>query len=267
MSSPRDRISETGEKQSSHNDSNVKKVVAIMSGKGGVGKSSITSLFALKLSRHGCKVGIIDADITGPSIPKIFGVNKRIETSGGKMLPAVTSGGVKIVSMNLLLEQEDDPILWKGPKAGGAVKQFWKDVDWGELDYLLIDLPPGTSDVPLAVLKSLPVDGIIVITSPQDLALMVVKKAVKMASRLGIPILGLVENMSYIKCPHCQEEYDIFGPSHAKESAAVIGVPLLGVVPIDTELTRLSDQGKVEEYWGEVDLRMNLFFALCDNSC
>lgn len=267
MSSPGEHLPETEEKQRIHNDSKVKKVVAVMSGKGGVGKSSITSLLALQLSRRGCKVGIIDADITGPSIPKIFGVNDRIKTSGGKMLPAVTTGGIKIVSINLLLEQDDDPILWKGPKVGGAVKQFWTDVNWGELDYLLVDLPPGTSDVPLVVLKSFPIDGIVVVTSPQDLALLVVKKAVKMAYRLGIPILGLVENMSYVKCPHCQETYDIFGPSRAEESAKLIGVPLLGVVPIDTEFTRLSDQGKVEEYQGEVDLRMSLFFALCDNSC
>lgn len=252
---------------SAEETSKINKVVAVMSGKGGVGKSSITSLLALQLTRRGCKVGIIDADITGPSIPKIFGQKERLKTSKGKMLPAETPGGIKIVSINLLLDEEDDPVLWKGPKAGGAVKQFWKDVDWGQLDYLLVDMPPGTSDVPLTVLKSLPVDGIIVVTSPQELALMVVKKAVKMACRLGVPILGLVENMSYVQCSHCQEKLEIFGPSKAKESAALIGVPLLGEIPIDTEFTRLSDQGKVEEYQGKMDLRMNLLFALCDNSC
>ncbi len=267
MSLPGNRRSEKGDNGENHNAPGVKKIVAIMSGKGGVGKSSITSLLALQLSRLGCRAGILDADITGPSIPKIFGIHEKIKTAEGKMLPSVSSGGIKIVSINLLLEQEDDPVLWKGAKAGGAVKQFWKDVNWGELDYLLVDFPPGTSDVPLATLKSLPVDGIIVVTTPQDLALLVVKKAVKMAGRLRIPVLGLVENMSHVKCPHCQEKHDIFGQSKAQESAQSIGVPLLGVVPIDTDFTRLSDQGKVEEYQGEIPLRMNLFFALCDNSC
>ncbi|UNC93915.1 Mrp/NBP35 family ATP-binding protein [Candidatus Contubernalis alkalaceticus] len=228
-----------------------------MSGKGGVGKSSITSLLALQLSRQGHKVGIIDADITGPSIPKIFGLQQRLKTAEGKMLPAETPGGIMIVSINLLLDEEDDPVLWKGPKAGGAVKQFWKDVDWGELDYLLVDMPPGTSDVPLTVLKSIPVDGIIVVTSPQELALMVVKKAVKMAYRLRVPIVGLVENMSYLRCSHCQEKLEVFGPSRAEESAEIMGVPLLGKIPIDTDFTRFSDQGKVEEYQGKIEIKLN----------
>ncbi|MBE3571979.1 MAG: Mrp/NBP35 family ATP-binding protein, partial [Moorella humiferrea] len=233
-----------------HELSNIKRVIGIMSGKGGVGKSSVTALLAVALRRSGFEVGILDADITGPSIPRMFGVRRPPEGTGQGMIPPQSPKGVRIMSLNLLLPHEDDPVIWRGPLIGGAIKQFWTDVIWGDLDFLLIDLPPGTSDAPLTVLQSLPVDGLIIVSSPQELAQMVVRKAVKMAALMNVKILGLVENMSYAVCPDCGKEIYIFGPSRAEEAAAEAGIPLLGSLPLDSELTSLCDHGRVEEYRG-----------------
>lgn len=230
----------------------IKKVVAVMSGKGGVGKSTVTSLLAVGLNRMGYRVGVLDSDITGPSIPRIFGIeggNLRATDFG--VMPQLTSGGIKIISVNLFLPREDEPVIWRGPLLAGMVKQFWEETDWRDLDYLLVDLPPGTGDVPLTVMQSLPLDGIVMVSAPQELVLMVVKKAVKMANKLGIPILGMVENMSYARCPNCDERLELFGASHAREVADQMNIPLLGQIPWDPQLNRLMDQGKVEEYMGD----------------
>ncbi|MEW6276510.1 MAG: Mrp/NBP35 family ATP-binding protein [Bacillota bacterium] len=226
----------------------IKHVLAVISGKGGVGKSSVTALMAIGLARQGYRVGILDADITGPSIPKMFGLNDVPEASGSYILPVKTTLGIAVMSLNLLLPREDDPVIWRGPILAGVVKQFWTDVVWGELDYLIVDLPPGTGDVPLTVLQSLPLDGLVVVTSPQDLSLMVVKKAIKMAEHMGIPILGMVENMSYLKCPRCGEEIYVFGIGKAEDVACQTGVRLIEVLPVDPKLAELSDHGRVEEY-------------------
>ncbi|RQD78362.1 MAG: ATP-binding protein [Candidatus Syntrophonatronum acetioxidans] len=243
----------------------IDKVIAVMSGKGGVGKSSVTGILALLLARRGYRVGIMDADITGPSIPKIFGIKNRIKPSAEGILPAESSSGLKIVSINLFLDQEDDPVIWRGPLIAGAVKQFWEDVAWGELDYLLVDLPPGTSDAPMTVMKSLPLDGIVVVSSPQDLALLVVKKAVKMAKMLSKPVLGLIENMSYISCPHCQEKIEVFGPSHAREASRELDIPLLGTLPLDLEFSGLCDNGALEEFHKDVDIDLDLILNKWEN--
>lgn len=227
-------------------------VVAIMSGKGGVGKSSVTSLIAVSLARKGYKVGVLDADITGPSIPKIFGIKKRPDSFEFGLLPVKSRSGIEIMSLNLLLPREDDPVIWRGPLIASAVKQFWTDVVWGELDYLLVDLPPGTGDAPLTVMQSLPLDSVVIVSSPQELAVMVVKKAMKMAETMGVSILGLVENMSYITCPHCGEVLHVFGPSRAREVARAAGVPFLGSLPLDPELAALCDQGEIEKYQGRI---------------
>ncbi|GAB6181874.1 Mrp/NBP35 family ATP-binding protein [Desulfotomaculum defluvii] len=224
--------------------SKIGRVIAVMSGKGGVGKSSVTALMAVNLQRMGYKVGILDADITGPSIPKMFGV-KRVPASQGLLLPATSASGISIMSLNLLLEKEDDPVIWRGPIIAGAVKQFWTDVNWGELDYLLIDMPPGTGDVPLTVMQQIPIDSIVVVTSPQDLAVMVVKKAVRMAGVMEAPLLGYVQNMAYATCPKCGEKFDIFGKSLQKGDT-LDELPVLEVLPIDPEFTKLCDQGLVE---------------------
>lgn len=246
---------------------NVNKIIAVMSGKGGVGKSSVTGILAVLLARKGCKVGILDADITGPSIPKIFGVNGRIKGSASGMVPIESSLGIKIISINLILDNHEDPVLWKGPMIGSAVSKFWNDVAWGELDYLLVDLPPGTSDAPMTVLQSMPLDGIILVSSPQELALLIVRKAVKMAERLEKPVIGVIENMSYARCPHCQEKLEVFGPSHAGESAEKMGIPLLGTLPLDFEFSGLCDQGDIEKYDKDIDLNLDLIFASCENTC
>lgn len=221
------------------------KVIAIMSGKGGVGKSSVTALMAVNLQRMGYRVGILDADITGPSIPKMFGV-KRVPASQGLLLPAKSRTDISIMSLNLLLEREDEPVIWRGPIIAGAVKQFWTDVNWGELDYLLLDMPPGTGDVPLTVLQQIPVDGIVVVTSPQDLAVMVVKKAVRMAGIMEAPLLGFVQNMAYATCPKCGEKFEIFGKA-LKKGDILDELPVLEVLPIDQEFTQLCDNGLVED--------------------
>lgn len=225
--------------------SKIGRVIAVMSGKGGVGKSSVTALMAVNLRRMGYKVGILDADITGPSIPKMFGV-KRIPPNQGLLLPATSGSGIKIMSLNLLLEKEDEPVIWRGPILAGAVKQFWTDVNWGELDYLLLDMPPGTGDVPLTVMQQIPVDGIVVVTSPQDLAAMIVKKAVRMAGIMETPLLGYVQNMAYATCPRCGERFELFGKARQKGDT-LDELPVLEVLPIDPEFTRLCDNGLVEE--------------------
>lgn len=224
----------------------VKHVIAVMSGKGGVGKSSVTALLAAGACREGFKTGILDADITGPSIPRMFGLRTTVESK--KLVPSESASGVKVMSLNLLLLNEDDPVIWRGPLIGGVVKQFWKDVAWGDLDYLFIDLPPGTADAPLTVMQSIPLDGLVVVSSPQDLAGMIVKKALKMARSMDIPVLGLVENMSYFTCPHCGDKIDIFGSSQGKSVAAGTGIPFLAGLPLDERLSQCCDNGTVESY-------------------
>jgi hydrogenase maturation protease len=227
-------------------------VIAVMSGKGGVGKSLVSGLLAVALRRQGHSVGVLDADITGPSIPKMFFPNgARPGASPVAMLPAESESGIKIMSVNLLLEREDQAVIWRGPLIGGAIQQFWGDVLWGELDYMIVDLPPGTSDASLTVLQSLPVSGVVLVTSPQGLAGMVVRKAAQMAEKLNVRVLGLVENMSYFVCPDTQKRYDIFGPSHAEQVATQLGVPFLGRLPIDPEIAKLCDVGRVESYPAE----------------
>ena len=226
--------------------SSVKKVIGIVSGKGGVGKSMVTALSALAASRHGFKTGIMDADITGPSIPKMFGIHRKAGASEFGILPEETPMEIKIMSINLLTENETDPVVWRGPVIGGVVEQFWTDVVWGDLDVLFIDMPPGTGDVPLTVFQSLPIDGIIVVTSPQDLVSMIVTKAVNMAKLMNIPVLGLVENMSYFECPGCGSRHEIFGPSQAEAVAVENGIKLLEKLPINPLLSTEADAGKIE---------------------
>ena len=223
-------------------------VIAIMSGKGGVGKSLVTGLSAVALARLGKKVGILDADITGPSIPKMFGINTRPIGNTSGMLPTVSHMGIEIISINLLLENEHDAVIWRGPIISGAIKQFWEEVFWGQLDYLLVDLPPGTADAPLTVMQTLPVNGVIIVSTPQDLASMVVRKAVSMTQKIGKPILGVVENMSYLDIPDTGKRMEIFGRSRGVEVAAAAGAPLLAQLPIDPKLAALCDAGDVEKY-------------------
>ena len=226
-----------------------KKVIGVVSGKGGVGKSSVTSLLALAKQREGYKVAILDGDITGPSIGRIFGVeNKQVLSNGKEFTPVESSQGIKIMSTNLLLESNDTPVIWRGPVLAGMIKQFWSDVMWGDVDYMFVDMPPGTGDVPLTVFQSLPLDGIIIVTSPQELVGMIVSKAVNMAKKMDVDIIGIVENMSYVKCPDCDKKIYMFGKSHSQEVADRYQLPLLGQLPIDSELTQLSDQGYVENY-------------------
>ena len=224
----------------------IKHAIAVMSGKGGVGKSSVTALLAAGAQKEGYRAGVLDADITGPSIPRMFGL--KASPQGKKLTPAESPLGVKLMSLNLLLPHEDDPVIWRGPLIGRAVSQFWGDVDWGELDYLFIDLPPGTADAPLTVMQTIPLDGLVVVSSPQDLAVMVVKKALKMAGSMSIPILGLVENMSYMICPHCGEKIEVFGRSQGEEVARMTDVPFLVSLPLDKDLAECCDHGRVESY-------------------
>ena len=234
-------------KDAANAQSNVKHIVAVVSGKGGVGKSLVTSMLAVHLSRQGYRVGILDADITGPSIPKSFGMYDSVEgDEAGNMLPPETGAGVKIMSVNLMLDDETKPVVWRGSLIAGTVRQFWTDTAWGDLDYLLIDCPPGTGDVPLTVFQSLPIDGVVIVASPQELVGMIVKKAANMADMMNIPVLGLVENMSYIKCPDCGKEIIIFGESHIDEIAAEFGYELLARVPIDPEVASFVDKGMIE---------------------
>ena len=228
--------------------SHVSKVIAIMSGKGGVGKSSVTSMLAVSLMRQGYKVGVLDADITGPSIPKIFGVTGRAGVSNTGILPSKSRTGIKLMSLNLMIETEDDPVILRGPLITQIVNQFWTDVIWGELDYLLIDLPPGTGDVPISVFQAFPVDGVVMVTSPQSLANMIVRKAVKMVRNYEPPIYGLIENMAYLQCPDCEKKIEVFGKPKGEEDAKRNSIPFLGALPIDPLLAELSDAGKVEDY-------------------
>lgn len=227
--------------------SQINKVIAVMSGKGGVGKSLVTSSLAVKLKRKGYKVGILDADITGPSIPKMFGLNETANGDGNGLYPVETSSGIKVMSVNLLLEDEEEPVIWRGPVISSVVKQFWSDVYWGELDYLLIDMPPGTGDVPLTVFQSIPVDGGIIVTSPQDLVRLIVKKAYNMAVKMDIPVMGIVENYSYIECPDCGKKISVFGESKIDEIASEIGVEVLGKLPIVPAIAKLADEGRFDE--------------------
>lgn len=229
----------------------IKQVIAVMSGKGGVGKSLVTGLLAVSLRRQGQRVGILDGDITGPSIARMFGTKGQpTKSASGGIEPLTSKGGVKVMSMNMFLENESDPVVWRGPMISGAIKQFYTDVDWGQLDYLLVDLPPGTSDAPMTVLQALPVDGIIIVSSPQLLAAMVVKKCINMVRQLRGVIVGVVENMAYFETPN-GERYEIFGPSNGTELVALTGAPLLGNLPIDPSLTTLCDAGRVEEYYAD----------------
>ena len=227
--------------------SHINKVIGVVSGKGGVGKSMVTSSLAVMMQRRGFTTAILDADITGPSIPKMFGVNGRAQGSELGIDPRLTSTGIEVMSVNLLLEHTDDPVVWRGPVIAGTVKQFWSDVVWGEVDYMFIDMPPGTGDVPLTVFQSIPVDGIVIVTSPQDLVSMIVKKACKMAKLMNVPVVGIVENMSYLVCPDCGKQIDIFGKSKLEEIAAETGLKVLGRMPIDPRLAELCDQGKIEQ--------------------
>ena len=226
-------------------------VVAVMSGKGGVGKSSVAAQLAVALRRQGKRVGVLDADITGPSIPKMFGLHDRPTVSPIGLMPAETKTGIKVMSINLLLQSEEQAVIWRGPLIGGAIRQFWSEVFWRDLDYLVIDLPPGTSDASLTVMQSIPLSGVLMVTSPQDLAGMVVRKAAQMALQLNVPLLGLVENMSFARCPKCGEKFQIFGPSQAERTARQIGAPLLGRLPIDSELAVRCDAGEIEDYAAE----------------
>lgn len=227
--------------------SSIKKVIGVVSGKGGVGKSFVTASLASLMRKKGYKVGIMDADITGPSIPKMYGVHGPAQGSEEGILPIEAADGTKIMSINLLMEDEEAPVIWRGPVLAGVVKQFWSDVCWGDLDYLFVDMPPGTGDVPLTVFQSLPVDGVVIVTSPQDLVQMIVKKAYNMAKQMNIPVLGIVENYSYLKCPDCGKEISVFGESHIDEIAADLGLPVLGKMPIDTKIAEAVEQEKFYE--------------------
>ncbi|BCL81021.1 DUF1858 and Mrp_NBP35 domain-containing protein [Ktedonobacteria bacterium brp13] len=236
---------------SSSPDRKIKNVIAVMSGKGGVGKSLVTGLLAVSLRRQGQQVGILDGDITGPSIARMFGTKgSPTKSAGGGIEPLRSKGGIKVVSMNMFLEKESDPVVWRGPMISSAIKQFYSDVEWGNLDYLLVDLPPGTSDAPMTVMQALPLDGVIIVSSPQMLATMIVMKCINMVQQMKGTIVGVVENMSYFQTP-AGERFEIFGPSNGTELVSMTGAPLLGALPIDPALATLCDAGRVEEYYSE----------------
>ena len=226
--------------------SSVKHIIAVVSGKGGVGKSLVTSMLAVNMQRLGYKVGILDADITGPSIPKSFGLKKGVDGDEHGMIPPTTTSGIDIMSVNLMLEDETKPVVWRGPVIAGAVKQFWTDTIWNDIDYMFIDCPPGTGDVPLTVFQSIPIDGIVIVSSPQELVSMIVEKAANMAKMMEIPVYGIVENMSYVKCPDCGKEIKVFGESHIEEIAEKFGYDLLGRIPMDPKISALVDRGMIE---------------------
>ena len=227
-----------------HNEySNVKNVIGVVSGKGGVGKSFVTSSLAVSLANKGYKVGILDADVTGPSIPKMFGIKDKAMGNEKGIFPGVSSKGIKIMSVNLMLENDEDPVIWRGPVIAGIVKQFWTDVVWDEIDYLLVDMPPGTGDVPLTVFQSIPLNGIVVVTSPQDLVKMIVKKAYNMAGKMNIPMLGIVENYSYMECPDCGKRINVFGESKVDDTAKELGLKVLAKLPIMPEAANIADKG------------------------
>lgn len=239
------------QKEALNASSSVKEVIGVVSGKGGVGKSLVTSLLAVTFQRRGYHSAILDADVTGPSIPKAFGIHEKAMGSDLGILPARSKTGVDIMSVNLLLDHEDDPVIWRGPIIAGTVKQFWSDVVWNDVDFMFVDMPPGTGDVPLTVFQSLPLDGIVIVTSPQELVSMIVGKAVNMAKMMNIPILGVVENMSYFECPDCGKRYPIFGESHLEEVAAQYGTKVLGRLPIAPALAKNSDDGLIELFEGD----------------
>lgn len=234
-----------------HEASKVRKVIGIVSGKGGVGKSLVTSLLAVNTNRKGYKTAILDADITGPSIPKAFGIKDRMMATAVGMIPSTSKTGIEVASANLMLADDTDPLVWRGPLIANAVKQFWSEVIWPDVDYMFIDMPPGTGDVPLTVFQSIAVDGIIIVTSPQELVSMIVSKAVKMAEMMEIPILGVVENMSYFVCPNCDEEHQIFGDSHIEDIAKEHGIEVLAKLPMDLKISRACDAGAIEDYEGQ----------------
>jgi len=241
-------ISQEEDSRSASPLNDIAHVVAVLSGKGGVGKSSVAAMLAVALRRREKRVGVLDADITGPSIPRVFGLREGPAMGPLGILPVETSTGIKVMSINLLLQSEDQAVIWRGPLISKTIKQFWQDVAWGKLDYLVVDLPPGTSDASLTVMQSIPLSGVVLVTTPQDLAGMVVRKAAQMAQRMGAPIIGLVENMSYVTCPNCGETIEVFGPSQAMRTAARLGVPLLGRLPLDSDLACRCDAGEIEGY-------------------
>ena len=226
----------------------IRKVIGVVSGKGGVGKSSVTSMLAVAMNRMGLLTGVLDADITGPSIPRIFGITEKASASQQGILPAVSETGIRLMSVNLILDNDTDPVLWRGPIVGNVVKQFWEEVVWGDLDVLFIDMPPGTGDVALTVYQSLPLDGIVLVTSPQELVSMIVGKAIHMAEKMNIPIVGLVENLSYLECPDCGKQLSVFGESHLDEVAEQYGLNILARLPIDPKLASACDNGNIEGY-------------------
>lgn len=227
-------------------NSSVKKVIAVVSGKGGVGKSLVTALTACEMNRRGFRVGVLDADVTGPSAPRAFGITKKAVSDGTVIMPGKSAGGIDVMSINLLLENDADPVVWRGPIIASVIKQFWSDVLWEDIDYMFIDMPPGTGDVPLTVFQSIPVDGIVVVTSPQDLVSMIVEKAVRMAEMMNIPILGLVENMSYVECPDCGKKFSIFGESKLDQIASQHNTKVLGKLPIKPDIAAAVDAGAIE---------------------
>ena len=231
--------------------SHVKKVIGVVSGKGGVGKSLVTGLMAVEMRRRGFNTAILDADITGPSVPKMFGVKDKCMGCDDGLIPVATKTGIKLMSINLLLENDTDPVVWRGPVIAGTVKQFWTDVIWGDVDFMFVDMPPGTGDVPLTVFQSLPVDGIIIVTSPQELVSMIVQKAVNMAKMMNIPVLGLVENMAYVQCPHCDEKIYPYGQGNTAKAAMEAGLPLMGQLPINPKLAGACDKGLLELFEGD----------------
>lgn len=238
-------------REAPHELSRIKKVIGIVSGKGGVGKSMTSAMLAVLLNRRGLCTAVLDADITGPSIPKLFGLHERARADDVGIYPSVTKTGIQVMSVNLLLEHENDPVVWRGPILAGTVKQFWQEVIWKDVDYMFVDMPPGTGDVPLSVFQMLPLDGIIVVTSPQELVSLIVEKAVRMANMMNVPVLGVVENMSYVQCPDCGKKIEIFGESHTDEIAREYGLPLLARTPIDPALARAADGGVIELFEGD----------------
>ena len=241
--------------------SSVKKVIGVVSGKGGVGKSLVTGLSACAMNKKGYKTAVLDADITGPSIPKMFGASQiKYADDNGNMIPSESDNGIKMVSINLLMENDTDPVIWRGPVIAGVVKQFWGETSLGDIDYMFVDMPPGTGDVPLTVFQSLPVDGIIVVSTPQELVSMIVEKAVNMAKMMNVPVIGLVENMSYMNCPHCDKPIYVFGESKIDSYAAANGLDVLARIPLDPAFAQKCDSGKIEEY--EADFMDSLVYKL-----
>lgn len=236
------------QKEQPHELAGIDKVYAVVSGKGGVGKSSVTALLAVEMAKRGLRAGVLDADITGPSVPRMFGVHDKAVGEEGTIYPVVSNQDIQLMSINCLLENDTDPVIWRGPIIAGVVKQFWTDVVWQDVDYLFVDMPPGTGDVPLTVMQSLPIDGIILVTSPQELVGMIVEKAAKMADALHVPILGIVENLSYFECPDCGKKHYLFGQSHLEEIAERYHIANVARLPLDPTLSALCDAGKIEQY-------------------